>query len=55
MRCLMVTMALPHKSVSDPHFIAALSNCIYIFVLGAQATLQDISNERNAALSGIEP
>ncbi|KAK0442587.1 NRPS-like enzyme [Armillaria borealis] len=47
--------ALPHNFVFDSSSIAALSNLIYGFMLGAQAAVQDISNERKSVPLGIEP
>ncbi len=47
--------ALPHNFVFDSSSITALSNLIYGFVLGAQAAVQDISNERKSVPPGIEP
>lgn len=47
--------ALPHNFVFDSPSIAALSNLIYGFMLGAQAAVQDISNEHISVPSAIEP
>ncbi|SJK99273.1 uncharacterized protein ARMOST_02564 [Armillaria ostoyae] len=47
--------ALPHNFVFDSPSIAALSNLIYGFMLGAQAAVQDTSNERKSVPPGIVP